>query len=141
MIALYALPAIGLARFVTGLVQAHPVGYLAILLVVTLLAILVRGWRKIRPRTMSGLRALRQVVAAGTSLAVAVRGLAVIEDDGVRDALSTASGSDGADTWTYGGDGDGYSNCATASLGTGSDGGSGGCGGGGCGGGDSGGSQ
>lgn len=133
---LYLLMAVGVLRLVNGVRLGHPVGYLALLLLLTAALTIMLYRRGSRTRTRHGdklcasVRAsganesnpwLRPSVAlAGAGGSVALGGLAAFPDPTVRDALTAGT------TTTGGGGGDG--GCGSSDSGGGC---GGGCGGGG----------
>ncbi|GAB3438988.1 TIGR04222 domain-containing membrane protein [Actinophytocola sediminis] len=134
---LFLLLFVGVARFVNGIIELQPVGFLMIQLVVTVMVLIVLSNRRIRPRTVHGDRALDQARAGitdGVEL-VALGGLAAFPDDDVRGALGpVVTGSVATASWSYGAGT--YASCGgTSSCGGSSGGGGSSCGGGGGGGG------
>ncbi|HEY0637543.1 MAG TPA: TIGR04222 domain-containing membrane protein [Pseudonocardiaceae bacterium] len=163
VLALHLLLLVGVIRLINGVWRDYPVAYLAVLLALTLVLALVLGGKRLPARTVHGddvLSAARdgdQHLLLGPSAAmmgaagvVALSGLALFPDGGIRQALAMNATSSGS-SWAYSGGGSSYigTSCGSSSSDSGSSGGSscggsssggsscGGGGGGGCGGGSS----
>ncbi len=158
-VVLYVLFAVGVVRWINGVANDLPVGYLTGLLVVTLFAIVLLSVRAIAPpkaRTVHGDRVVTGLMRNGTNdplEKVAVRGMSAYPDREVADALAIGAVAAGA-TWSYSssasfnssvyayGSSSGYScggstsSCSSSSSSSSCSSGS-SCGGGGCGGGSS----
>ena len=153
-VVLYVLLAVGVVRWINGVANDLPVGYLTLLLVVTLFAIILLSIRSIAPpkaRTVHGDRVVTGLVRNGTNdplEKVAVRGLSVYPDKEVAQALAVGAVAAGV-AWSYSSSasfnshvyahgsssGGSTSSCGSSSSSSCSSGSS--CGGGGCGGGSS----
>jgi uncharacterized protein (TIGR04222 family) len=151
-VVLWVLLVIGVARWVNGLANGAPVGWLTLQLVITGALIFVLTRRGKHVRTSKGNNVLDAARTSGTHRAatsdealyagaaglVLFGGLAVYPDLAVRSSLLAASGNASVShSSSYGSDGGSYSSCSSSSSSCSSGsscGGGGGCGGG-CGGG------
>ncbi|GAB1511183.1 TIGR04222 domain-containing membrane protein [Actinophytocola sp. KF-1] len=103
---LYVLLAVGVVRWLNGVANDLPVGYLTVLLVATLVAVVLLSIRAIAPakaRTVHGDRVVTGLVRDGSNdplEKVAVRGLSAYPDKEVAEALAMGAVAAGA-AWSY----------------------------------------